>query len=320
MRIALLAILCCTLPLDASASDINGTWKYVRSLDPLQILDSPNPPASPYLQIVDNAIWANESCAGNAKKENLHYSEAFQLLLKNGFNEQKLKNFLKSEISFDLGPKADYFKSNVASPDCGDDYRRLLVQGDTLLVPVGGVVLRAYRRTGSDPGNPKLSIPISEGHQFSQLPYDALAFSKLCIANITDYGGTPRTTNRCAPVYHPYVAESGSKNMLAQLIGNNNYEKRGAQMATDYAPPFSNNLRPVYTVLPPMKDVVVVHVEDLEPRNGTREVMSGVFLSIKDGKVVDQINAACVMNENFICMAGESKQYQLQSTGKFKRF
>jgi len=320
MRTILLAISCCTLPLDASAFDINGTWKYDRSLDPLQIVASPNAPASPYLQIVDNAIWVNESCAGNAKQEKLHYSEAFQLLLKNGFNEQKLKNFLNSEISFELGPKAGYFKSDVGSPKCGDDYRRLLVQGDTLLVPVGGVVLRAYRRTGSEPGTPKLSIPIAEGHQFSQLPYDALAFSKLCVANITDYSGTPRATSKCAPVYYPYVAESGNRNMLAQLIGNNNYEKRGAQKAADYTPPFSNNLHPVYTVLPPMKDVVVVHVEDLEPRNGAREVMSGVFLSIRDGKVVDQINATCVMNENFICMAGETKQYQLQSTGKFRRF
>lgn len=56
-----------------------------------------------------------------------------------------------------------------------------------------------------------------------------------------------------------------------------------------------------------------------EPQNGEREVMSGVFLSIKDGKVVDQINTTCIMNENYICMAGETKQYQLQPTGKFKR-
>lgn len=318
LAFALLAATCCTLSLDARASDINGSWKYERTLDPLQIANSPKPPANPHLQIVDNGVWVNESCFGKVKKEQFYYSEAFQLLLKSGFNEPKLKEFLKSKAPFELGPKADYFKSDVGSPKCEDDYKRLLVQEDTLLVPVGGVVLRVYQRTGSQ-SNSNSSVPIAEGHQFSQLPYDTLAFSKLCIANITDYTGKPNATTKCAPVYYPYVADSGSKNKLAQLIGTNNYEKRGAQRAQDYSPPFANNLHPVYTVLPPMKDVIVVHVEDLEPRNGEREVMSGVFLSIKDGKVVDQISTTCAMNENYICMAGETKQYQLQPTGKFKR-
>ncbi|WP_426337245.1 hypothetical protein ACN9MY_10005 [Pseudoduganella sp. R-31] len=304
----------------ASGSDVNGTWKYARSLDPLQVMDSPKPPANPYLQIVDNGVWVNENCSGKANKERFNYSEAFQLLLRNGFNEAKLKDFLKGQASFDLGPKAVYFKSDVGSPKCGDDYKRLLVQDDTLLVPVGGVVLRVYRRTGAGQGNSNPPSTIADGHRFSQLPYDTLGFYKLCAANITGQSGKPSATTKCAPVYYPYVADSESKNRLAQLIGSNNYEKRGAQMAQDYAPPFANKLHPVYTVLPLMKDVTVVHVEDLEPQNGEREVMSGVFLSIKDGKVVDQVNATCVMNENYICMAGETRQYQLQPTGKFKHF
>jgi hypothetical protein len=44
--------------------------------------------------------------------------------------------------------------------------------------------------------------------------------------------------------------------------------KGGAEYSDDRAPPFSKDMSPVYLVLPPTKDLLLVRVEDMETGGG----------------------------------------------------
>lgn len=53
-------------------------------------------------------------------------------------------------------------------------------------------------------------------------------------------------------------------------------------------------------LLLPLKDVLVVGVEDIEQADSTgRSGMAAVYLSIKGGKVVDQITGECMLQANY---------------------
>jgi len=160
--------------------------------------------------------------------------------------------------------------------------------------------------------------PRLSGHVQTQLPFNLNNFYELC-GKLIAADGKVKDGAKCAPVYAPYIARKGDADKLSQLVGGHNYMKGGAEYSDDYAPPFAKNMNPVYLVLPPAKDVLVLRVEDMETgAKSQRNTMGGVYLTIKGGKVVDQLNSGCNIDEQHFCVAQDgTKLYQLQESGKF---
>ena len=73
--------------------------------------------------------------------------------------------------------------------------------------------------------------------------------------------------------------------------------------------------------LRPQDRLGLVRVDDLEQGpNEQRDVMSGVFLAIKNGKVTDQLNEGCTITTDYACVDDDGKRrYQLLGTGKFQK-
>ncbi|QGZ37904.1 hypothetical protein IP92_03103 [Pseudoduganella flava] len=302
----------------AGAAELSGTWRFEKSADYHGQTKIPAP-KSPVLQIVNQQAAFSPSCLVKLDKARYAYSEPFQGLLKEGVDEPKLEKYLGKNFGFSITGSKDYYEADVDS-DCNGMQREFLVSGDKLLVPVAGSGFYSYVR--SDGGtaaavDPKLPLG---GRKLSQLPFSVPAYTGLCLDLVPLVKGVPQATAKCAPVYYPYVANAKDADALAKLIGNHDYKKGGGSHAADYAPPFASKLHPTFAVLPPLKDVLLVRVDDLEGGNEKRDVMSGVFLAIKDGKVTDQLNEGCTIDTAYNCVdADGKKQYQLLESGKFKK-
>jgi hypothetical protein len=64
--------------------------------------------------------------------------------------------------------------------------------------------------------------------------------------------------------------------------------------------------------------VILVRVDDLaRVRNEERDVMSPAYLSIVDGKIVDQISG-CSFNRDYVCTDGDRPVFKLTESGKFQ--
>jgi hypothetical protein len=111
------------------------------------------------------------------------------------------------------------------------------------------------------------------------------------------------------------------RDLLTQLVGTHNYQKGGQPEAQDYNNPLANGLHPYFLVLPPLKDVILVRVEDYEQGDTAgRDGLTGAWLAIKGGVVTDQLNEGCNMNADYSCVDSSGKKmYQLLETGKFKK-
>jgi hypothetical protein len=306
----------------AHAADVAGTWKYEKTVDPLFDAKSIPGPTQKYIRFIGNDVWLSNRCFGAVRNDDFGFSSSFQLLLKNGFDEGSISQYLKKNAAVDLDRNSRYYKANLGESTCTSQFKRAIVAGDSMLVPVGGTGYRKFVRLNGGAAGTEAGSSMLAGHISSQLPFDVEIYNTLCAKYVAGKNSVPQTTNKCAPIYYPYVAMADSPNKLAKIIGNHNYEKGGANFSQDYSPPFAHKLHPVYMVLPPLKDVTLVRVEDHEPgQNENRDVMSGVYLAIKDGKVSDQINDGCSIDESYACVNDEGKKvYQLQESGKFKRF
>lgn len=304
--------------LPASAADLAGTWRYDKGADyGNQKVPAPK---SPVIQIVGGQAGFSPSCFVKLDKERYLYSTPFQALLKQGVDEAKLEPYLVKNLGFSLAGSKDYYEADLDA-DCNKPLREFLVSGNKLLIPFGGDAFYSYVRSDggtSRPVDPK--VPLG-GRKLSQLPFVTANYANLCTSTlIAKVKGVPQASEKCAPVYYPYVADAKNADPLAKLIGSHDYKKGGAQTADVYAPPFASKLHPVFVALPPLKDVLLVRVDDLEGGDETHDTMPGAFLAIKDGKVTDQLNEGCTIDEAYACVDEAGKKlYQLQETGKFKK-
>ncbi len=165
---------------------------------------------------------------------------------------------------------------------------------------------------------PGKAAPVTR--KVSPLPFDPAGFATQCIQHIPMRRGVPQATQKCAPAYFPYVADAKNADVLARSIGQHDYAKGGRDHAQDYAPPFASGLHPVFLVLPPLQDVQLVRVEDLEGGDEQRDTMSGVYLAIRNGKVTAQLNEGCTIDATYTCVDEDGNQlYRLQASGQFRK-
>lgn len=305
----------------SSAAELSGTWKFQKAEGFYSNLRNMPPPGMQTLQIVDNRTSFEPRCTGTYKKEKYYYSNVFQLALKGGISEKQLNSFLNKQFEFSLPTNGFFYRLTGNSEVCSENFKNVLVSGDKLLVAAGAENFYSYVRSNTGQEDAKTSSPVLGGLTPSHLPFNTEAFENFCGIHLSIKNRILRGADKCSPVFRPYLASKDSSNKIAQLVGNHDYQKGGASFAFEYSPPFANNLHPIFNVLPPLRDVLIVRVNDFESGpNENRDVMSPVYLSIKNGLVVDQLNDGCSFNEKYVCMDEDNKPiYQILDTGKFKK-
>lgn len=306
------------LPLRADADSLSGTWRYEKGADYDNQIKITAPKAR-VLQIVGGKAAISRTCVVAVKKARYLYSTPFQMLLKEGVEEPALDKYLGQKFAFPLTGNKDFYEADI-DEECNAPLREFLVRGDKMLAPIAGSAFYSYVRSDggtSKPVDPK--IPLG-GRKLSQLPFNLTTYVMLCESKIPQVKGVPKATDKCAPLYYPYVADAKDSDPLEKLIGMHDYKKGGANDIGDYSPPFASKLHPVFMLLPPLKDVLVVRVEDLEGGDEQRDTMPGAYLVVKDGKVTDQLNEGCTIDEGYACIDEDGKKrYQLLDSGKFRK-
>lgn len=300
----------------AGASELGGTWKFEKAVDALDASKAVPPMKYSTIQIVGSQAGMGQNCFGQLRKSDFDYPSVFRAMLDANLEEKDLAKFVKRSFAVDLESDPD-FHMLVKPQACRDKFGFALMAGDKLLVPFAGHAVYSFTRSNGQLA--AANDPRLEGHTQTQLPFNLNNFYELCGKQIVGPDGKVHDGAKCTPVYTPYIARKGDSDKLAQLVGNHNYMKGGAEYSDDYAPPFAKNMSPVFLVLPPAKDVLVLRVEDMEtgPKS-QRNTMGGVYLTVKSGKVVDQLNAGCNIDEQHFCVAQDgTKLYQLQESGKF---
>lgn len=310
-------LLACALTVgNACAADLAGTWKFDKAADALNNKAAIKPFKYDTIQIVGEQTGLGQNCFAQLKKESFDFSSVFRAMLEEDLEENHLASFLKKTFDVELGTEPEFYRL-ASPPACRDKFGFALLAGDKLLVPYAGHTVYSFARSNGQ--QVAANDPRLEGHLQTQLPFNLNNFYELCGKQIVGSDGKVKDGAKCAPVYAPYIARKGDADTLSQLVGNHNYMKGGAEYSDDYAPPFAKNLNPVYLVLPPAKDVLILRIEDMEtgPKS-QRNTMAGVYLTIKGGKVVDQLNSGCNIDEKHFCVAQDgTKLYQLQESGKF---
>jgi hypothetical protein len=306
------------IPLVQSAG-LDGTWVYAKSVSFENPEEKIKMPASKIIQIVNQNLSLTDRCPLTFSKLDYYPGGPFQRLLKSDATEAQVAGFLSKNFAFSLSGVREYYSDKPGGGSCNDLGRSLLVDGDQLIaIGGGGYSFHSYVRQPA----PVLKADgpaILAKSKLSQLPFRAQAYYLGCTPLLPNKHGIPQATDKCSPVYQPQVAIAQSKDPLAILIGSHLYSKGGARPTeADFNNPAAQGLHFVYLVFPPMKDVVVVRVDDLEGGGDTRDPMSGVFLSIKDGKVVDQLSNGCDLDLNYRCQDDENQEaYQMMDSGKF---
>ncbi|MBC7750984.1 MAG: hypothetical protein H7Z73_04585 [Candidatus Saccharibacteria bacterium] len=304
------------------ADELSGTWKFNKSAEYFGNIKEIKAPPVTTFQVVNGQLSLQGDCSLylKSKRNEFFYSDVFQGLSKQGVDDEMLGKYFKKTFTFDL-KKVKYFYEVERDKrfKCGIFFQDILISENTLIVPAGEVFYGFTKSNGgaSAPLPPSINL---YDRKLSQLPFNTSTYSQLCLQILPFKKRVPQTTTKCAPVYYPYVASKQDNDALAKLIGTHDYEKGGARNVSSYDNPFKYNLHPVFVLLPPLKDVLIAAVIDLEPGpNENRDTMSGAFLAIKEGKVTDQLNDGCTITEDYFCVDDNGKRrYQLLDSGKFK--
>lgn len=302
----------------ASAAEIAGTWKFEKAADALNSKAAIKPFKYDTIQVVGLEAGLGQDCFAQLKKGRYDFSSIFRAMLEENLEEKDLASFLKKNFDVELAAEPDFYRL-VNPPACRDKFGFAMIAGDRLLVPYAGQTVYSFVRSNGGlvpAGDPRLL-----GHVQTQLPFNLNNFYDLCAKQLVGKDGRVHESDKCTPVYAPYIARKGTDNKLAQLLGNFDYSKSGAEYTSDYSPPFAKNLNPTYMVLPPLKEVLLVRVEDLETGpNSERNTMGGAYITIKGGKIIEQLNSGCNIDEKYFCVNESGvKLYQLLETGKFQR-
>jgi hypothetical protein len=302
------------------AAGIAGTWHFDKAMDfdfPTRKIQTVAPP---YIQATSSQLFIPPACAIKLEKTAYYPGGPFQSMLKEGDEEAAIGKFLLGEFSIDLSKVKSYFETERDRSGCNKIASTLVLDGDRLVGIFAGSSFFGYSRERAAATSNGAGAVLN-GLRLSQLPFYPQGLASLCPDLRPGKDGKLGQPEQCAPVYYPAVASASSKQPLAALVGSHHYAEHGARGANvDYDNPVANGLHPVFFVLPPMKDVVLIRVEDFEADEDNRDAMSGVYLSVKNGKVVDQLNEGCDFDPQYICRDdGNHVKYRLETSGKFTK-
>lgn len=256
-------------------------------------------------------------------QEDYYFSEVFQGLSKKGLSQAPLDRLVRKNFGFSLATNKKAYLLSAPVRKCARPAVYVFYTGERVIFSVGEIFY-SYTKGA---GNPLIvtSLQVTETSQLlknykkTPFPIDFYRYFSTCRPKILAGKSRPQTTDKCAPEYYPYVADPESKDMLMQIIGNNDYIKGGAETGYGFSPPFQEKTAATFLVFEPVHQVILVRVDDFEVvRNEERNIMTGVYLSIVDGKVVDQISG-CAFDATYTCLENGRPVARLTKNGKFLR-
>jgi hypothetical protein len=316
LAIALSAIaLGCNSGAQAQDAGITGTWLLERGADFDGLVKRPTSDLPATLQVLDNRFAMTRGCSVQLLRQPVSLGQIFQSLLKADITKGEIKAFYQKQFKLDIYQVKDSLKNDLNDTTCYRGSMHLLQLDDTLVaVEAGGNFSFFYKRIA-----PVHSV--AGAKQYSQLPFQMASYRALCPKGISWSGHKPLTgTNSCAPLYFPQIATVSATDGIARLVGHHNYEGKavgGQALTNDYTNPVESGFQPVFQVFPPKGDITMVHVTDLEG-SSSRDAMPGAYLSIRNGKVVSQLNSNCTMGLDYVCREVDSAvHYTLNSEGEF---
>jgi hypothetical protein len=310
-----LTFLCCIT--SSWAEVIDGSWEFdlgVNYEEPNTT--SPAPPVKT-LQIVDSRLSLSPRCIISIKNRGYYPGGPFQFLLKAGETEANIRKFLHQHFNFSLQEVKIFYQTDSKMNGCNELGEYFIANEERLIAIQAGHHFYSYIRNKQ---NSWQASAILHELKPSQLPFSIANYMGLCASQITAIKGVPQATSKCAPLYFPHVSSRNSRDALSKIVGAHLYQKGGAENESeDYNNPVSNNLHPVFLVFPPMGDVLLVRVDDME-RAEERDPIRGAYISIKGGKVIDQLNESCSFDTTYLCSSGgKQPKYQLLKSGKFSQ-
>jgi hypothetical protein len=299
------------------AETIDGTWKLTSSGEYFGDASLIKPLPAPVVQVADNKLVLSPSCTVKLIPEPYAYSMAFQGLLREKVRADQLNKYLGEKFGSDLREAKMGYK--VEKSLCATGLQEVFVAGNDLFAVASNTVFYAFKREGNGTKSPTVSGDVRQN--LSPLPFSPDKFQRLCAPLIPRVKDIPQTTDKCAPAFYPYVANKSDRNLIGKLVGHHRYLKGDPKYYNAYDDPVANNLHPIYMVLPAMKGITLVRVEDHEGKAEDRDIFSGSYLSIKDGMVVDQLDDGCTFMPDYSCVNDRgTKTYRLAETGKFLKY
>lgn len=308
----------------ATAATPEGAWKFEHSLDYYGRTPANAAPKFPAPVVHGQEISLSAACVAKFDSEDYAFADVFQPLSKEGVTEKQLDSFLAKNFGVALAKIKTVYSVTSSPANCARPLMEFFQVGDRLLIPVG-VTFYSYVKV--DAAKPAVSQEFSQGdkstsiiatYKITPLPFDFDRYYASCRPKILGGKSLPQTTDKCGPNYFPYVADPKSDDPLMKLVGNHDYAKGGSEYASGFSPPFRQKTAATFLVFTPMQGVTLVRVDDFEVvRNEARDVMTGVYLSIVNGKVVDQISG-CHFNRDYVCLDEGRPVAKLRANGSFE--
>jgi hypothetical protein len=307
----------------ASVSTPEGTWKFERSMDYYGRTPLNQAPKFDMLVVRAKEVRLSDTCVAQFSPGDYAFPDVFQPLSKEGGTEKQLDSFLSKHFGVALSKVSTVYSLARSPGNCARPVMEFFQVGDRLLIPVGATFYSYVRARGTKPSATPGAAPESKAtgilspYKLTALPIDFNRYVNQCRPKILGPKGRPQTTDKCAPEFYPYVADAKSSDPLMKLVGLHDYAKGGSEYADGFSPPFIQKTTAIFLVFPPIKQVALVRVDDFEVvRNEERDIMTGVYLSIVAGKVVDQISG-CHFDRDYICMEEGRPVAKLTANGKF---
>ncbi len=316
----LIASLCIFNICTCAADTIDGLWLHDRSAN-YESMSPPIFPPSKTLQILDGTTPISPRCITQLRHSAYHPGGAFQALLKSGEDEPTISAFLVNQFGFKLQASTKLYQADPRMSDCNNLGQSFLVNEHQLIAIQGGFLFHSFTRaTNASTSTRDTNSPLTNGLNVSPLPFSVSSYMALCSPKIQTIKQVPQATSKCAPLYFPHVASSESQDQLTRIIGSHAYQTGGADNESkDYNNPIQHNLHPVFLIFPPMGDVLLVRVDDMERAN-SRDPIRGAYIAIKNGVVTGQLNEACSFDATYLCSSGGRRpKFQLNESGEFVR-
>jgi len=300
---------------NAQDASLSGTWLLERGTDFDGIVSKPTTDLPATLQILGDRFVMPRGCSVQLQRGPTPLGDVFQNLFKADVTEGEIETFYRKQFSLNIRDEKVSFRKAPQTAACYRDVGYLLQVGDTLVASEGGGQFSfVYRRV--------VPVPAPTGAKpYSQLPFQIASYQALCPKGISWSNHKPdASTNLCVPLYFPQIATASTTDGIARLVGHHNYEGKavgGQALTNDYTNPVESGFRPVFLIFPPKGDITVVHVTDLEG-SSSRDAMPGAYLSIRNGKVISQLNGNCSMGLDYVCReVANAMYYTLNNNGEF---
>jgi hypothetical protein len=292
----------------ALAAPVDGGWIYMGANDfyhPEKVFEALT---RRDMQILNEKVMLSPTCFFRLTANSKHSREA-------EYMAPQITDYMKNKYKFGFSKNTKTYK--IRQDECAGKSSWLLLEKSTVLFIAPGPVFYYFSRREFLVQN---NVVNKYKERVSPLPFLLQNFSRSCEDLIPRRKGVPVPTAICGPLYFPYVAKKGDKSDLAALVGHHRYVSKELNTANDYDDPLSNGLHPVYMILPPLKDVQLVRVDDMDGNAEDRDIFSGAYISIKNGVIVDQLREGCEFDLDYVCSYADRKgAFRLLESGNFEK-